>query len=104
MNYIATQNNGVHFEDKHIVEIKLWSLYLLQNYAPLYSQVIEASLDRGPVEKTPQATTGKITLRFTESTWKNQIKKLLYSYRIPVVVSVRNLGPIQHSASAALVY
>lgn len=73
-------------EKPEIVEIKLWGLYLLINRSALYSEMIESSLDHGPVEKNPQKP-GRITFRFSAKAWESKIKKLLYSYRIPVIVN-----------------
>jgi hypothetical protein len=71
---------------QEIVEIKLWGLYLLINRTSLYAEMIESSLDHGPVEKNPQ-NPGRITFRFSAVAWQNKIKKLLYSHRIPVIVN-----------------
>jgi hypothetical protein len=68
-----------------IVEIQLWGLYLLINRADLYNEMISASLDRGPVEKNPQAP-GRITFRFNVAAWESKIKKLLYAHRVPVIM------------------
>lgn len=72
-------------DSQDIVEIKLWGLYLLINRAALYSEMIESSLDHGPVEKNPQ-NPGRITFRFSARSWESKIKKLLYTHRIPVIL------------------
>lgn len=71
--------------ENEIVEIKLWGLYLLMTPVHLYNEIIQFSLDQGPVEKNPQ-TPGRITLRFKANEWEQRIKKLLYYNRIPVMV------------------
>ncbi len=71
---------------KDIIEIKMWSLYLLTSTASLYNAIIETSLDHGPVEKNPHKP-GRITFRFDNREWEGRIKKLLYVHRIPVIVS-----------------
>lgn len=71
--------------ENEIVEIKLWGLYLLMTPVHLYNEIIQFSLDQGPVEKNPQ-TPGRITLRFKANEWEQRIKKLLYHNRIPVMV------------------
>jgi hypothetical protein len=73
-------------EKLEIVEIKLWGLYLLLNRNDLYNEIIESSLDHGPVEKNPQKP-GRITFRFSTKAWESKVKKLLYSYRVPVIVN-----------------
>ena len=70
---------------QEIIEIKLWGLYLLINRTTLYSEIIQSSLDHGPVEKNPQKP-GRITFRFSAKEWEGKIKKLLYTYRVPVIV------------------
>ena len=77
--------SGLSSEKKDIVEIKLWGLYLLINSGNLYNQILESSLDRGPVEKNPQKP-GRITFRFSANEWESRVKKLLYNNRIPVIV------------------
>ncbi|MBT1701004.1 hypothetical protein KK083_29190 [Fulvivirgaceae bacterium PWU4] len=69
-----------------IIEIKLWGLYLLSTRASIYNEILEASLDHGPVEKNPQKP-GRITFRFKVKEWESKIKKLLYLHRIPVIVT-----------------
>ncbi len=73
------------FRENDIVEIKLWGLYLLMTPVHLYNEIIQLSVDHGPVEKNPQ-TPGRITLRFRAMEWETKIKKLLYHNRIPVKV------------------
>jgi hypothetical protein len=82
------------------VEIKLWGLYLLINQNNLYSEMIDASLDRGPVEKNPQKP-GRITFRFSARAWESKIKKLLYTYRIPVIVNDPINQALDSSSSSA---
>lgn len=86
MNSVENTTTHARNESQDIVEIKLWGLYLLINRTSLYNEMIEASLDNGPVEKNPQ-TPGRITFRFSAKTWESKIKKLLYSNRIPVIVN-----------------
>jgi hypothetical protein len=85
MNYLAEPTADLRSEMQEIIEIKLWGLYLLSNSANLYREIIEFSLDNGPVEKNPQKP-GRITFRFGIRDWEGRIKKLLYSHRIPVIV------------------
>lgn len=73
-------------EGQEIIEIKLWGLYLLINRVDVYHEMIESSIDHGPVEKNPQKP-GRITFRFSAKSWESKIKKLLYSCRIPVVIN-----------------
>ena len=70
---------------QEIVEIKLWGLYLLINRPDLSNEMIQCSLDNGPVEKNPQ-TAGRITFRFNASEWESKIKRLLYVHRVPVII------------------
>lgn len=83
-NYLETES-GLSNEKKDIVEIKLWGLYLLINPGNLYSEIIESSLDRGPVEKNPQ-NPGRVTFRFSTKAWESRVKKILYNNRIPVIM------------------
>lgn len=85
MKYFTETPGTLSNEAQDIVEIKLWSLYLLSSPGSLYNQVIESSIDRGPVEKNPQKP-GRITFRFSVDEWEGKIKKLLYVNRIPVIV------------------
>jgi hypothetical protein len=73
-------------ETQEIIEIKLWGLYLLINRVDLYNEIVESSLDHGPVEKNPQKP-GRITFRFSAKAWETKIKKLLYTCRIPVIIN-----------------
>jgi hypothetical protein len=86
MQYFTESSSGLSTETQEIVEIKLWGLYLLLNPGNLYNQIIEASLDHGPVEKNPQKP-GRVTFRFNVGEWEGKVKKLLYSNRIPVVMT-----------------
>lgn len=86
MQYVSEISALQKQEKQEIVEIKLWGLYLLINRSNLYSEIIESSLDHGPVEKNPQKP-GRITFRFSAKAWESKIKKLLYAYRIPVIVN-----------------
>jgi hypothetical protein len=86
MNYINHTSTSLSAEAQDIVEIKLWGLYLLIKSAALYNEIIECSLDHGPVEKNPQKP-GRITFRFSSTAWETKIKKLLYTNRIPVIVN-----------------
>src|ERR1044071_5006370 len=87
MNYINhTSSTALAAETQEIVEIKLWGLYLLIKSSNLYSEIIESSLDRGPVEKNPQKP-GRITFRFSAKDWETKVKKLLYENRIPVIAN-----------------
>src|SRR5262245_18427508 len=85
MQSYSESAQAISKENPEIVEIKLWGLYLLLNPGNLYNQMIESSLDHGPVEKNPQKP-GRITFRFNVREWEGKIKKLLYSNRVPVVV------------------
>jgi hypothetical protein len=86
MQYVTETPSALKPEKLEIVEIKLWSLYLLLNRNDLYSEMIESSIDHGPVEKNPQKP-GRVTFRFSARAWESKIKKLLYSYRVPVIVN-----------------
>jgi hypothetical protein len=86
MQYVTETPSALKQEKLEIVEIKLWGLYLLINRNDLYNEMIESSLDHGPVEKNPQKP-GRITFRFSAKAWESKIKKLLYSYRVPVIVN-----------------
>jgi hypothetical protein len=63
MNHFAQPTTDLRSEMQEIIEIKLWGLYLLSNSTNLYHEIIEFSLDNGPVEKNPQKP-GRITFRF----------------------------------------
>ncbi|HEY0655802.1 MAG TPA: hypothetical protein VGD65_21855 [Chryseosolibacter sp.] len=95
MNYVNTSSASLGPETKGIVEIKLWGLYLLIKSTALYNQIIESSLDHGPVEKNPQKP-GRITFRFSAKEWETKIKNLLYVNRIPVVIN----DPFAHKFSS----
>ncbi|HEY0743505.1 MAG TPA: hypothetical protein VGD40_18685 [Chryseosolibacter sp.] len=86
MNYVNHSSTSLANEAKDIVEIKLWGLYLLIKSTALYNEIIESSLDHGPVEKNPQKP-GRITFRFSAKAWETKVKKLLYANRIPVIVN-----------------
>lgn len=73
------------YDTREIVEVRLWGLYLLFNRTALYEQIVESSLDHGPVEKNPQSP-GRITFRFSATLWEKKVKKLLYMHRIPVMM------------------
>ncbi len=85
MTATANTDSTPHKANQDVVEIKLWGFYLLLNRSALYEEIIQSSLDLGPVEKYPQ-TSGRVTFRFSVKAWETRIKKLLYSYRIPVVL------------------
>jgi hypothetical protein len=85
MYYNSEFNSRLSSDGEHIVEIKLWGLYLLSNPGNLFQEIVESSLDHGPVEKNPQKP-GRITFRFGAKAWEGKIKKLLYNNRIPVVI------------------
>jgi hypothetical protein len=101
MNLQETSTAPSKNESHDIVEIKLWGLYLLINRTNLYNEMIEASLDNGPVEKNPQ-TPGRITFRFSAKTWESKIKKLLYSHRIPVMVNFFMPNKFQSAAKRSV--
>jgi hypothetical protein len=85
MQYNIEVPESLKPETQEIVEIKLWGLYLLINRTNLYTEMIQASLDHGPVEKNPQ-NPGRVTFRFNNREWESRIKKLLYNYRVPVII------------------
>lgn len=82
-NFEVPDNQKANSQE--IVEIKLWGLYLLINRTALYNEMIQSSLDHGPVEKNPQ-NPGRVTFRFNTCEWESKIKKLLYTYRVPVII------------------
>jgi hypothetical protein len=86
MNSINHTSTILGSETQDIVEIKLWGLYLLIKSTTLYNEIIESSLDHGPVEKNPQKP-GRITFRFSAKDWETKVKKLLYVNRIPVIAN-----------------
>ena len=94
MNYVNHTSTTLASDGKEIVEIKLWGLYLLIKSTTLYNEIIESSLDHGPVEKNPQKP-GRITFRFSAKDWETKVKKLLYVNRIPVVAN----NPFAHKFS-----
>ena len=98
MKYHTEAPESLKPQTQEIVEIKLWGLYLLINTNNLYSEIIQASLDNGPVEKNPQ-NPGRITFRFSTKEWESKIKKLLYTYRVPVIIKSQTYQQL-HSASA----
>lgn len=95
MNYVNHTSTTLASDGKEVVEIKLWGLYLLIKSTALYKEIIESSLDHGPVEKNPQKP-GRITFRFSAKDWETKVKKLLYVNRIPVVAN----NPFDHKFSA----
>jgi hypothetical protein len=86
MNYVNHTSTSFAHDAQDVVEIKLWGMYLLIKSTTLYNEILESSLDNGPVEKNPQ-TPGRITFRFSAKAWETKIKKLLYVNRIPVIVN-----------------
>jgi hypothetical protein len=102
MNSLDNNHSPLRHDAQEVVEIKLWGLYLLINRTSLYNEMIEASLDHGPVEKNPQ-TPGRITFRFNAKEWESRIKKLLYSNRIPVIVNFFMPHKFQPTGSRRLV-
>lgn len=86
MNYVNHTSTTIAPDGKEVVEIKLWGLYLLIKSTTLYNEIIESSLDHGPVEKNPQKP-GRITFRFSAKDWETKVKQLLYVNRIPVIAN-----------------
>jgi hypothetical protein len=86
MNSFNHTSTSFSTESQDVVEIKLWGLYLLIKSTSLYNEILESSLDHGPVEKNPQKP-GRITFRFSAKEWETKIKKLLYVNRIPVIIN-----------------
>jgi hypothetical protein len=86
MNYVNHTSANLASDAKDVVEIKLWGLYLLIKSTALYNEIMESSLDKGPVEKNPQKP-GRITFRFSAKAWETKVKKLLYAHRIPVIIN-----------------
>jgi hypothetical protein len=86
MQNVNQNSSNLRTESQEIIEIKLWGLYLLINRVDVYSEMVESSLDHGPVEKNPQKP-GRVTFRFSAKAWETKIKKLLYSCRIPVIIN-----------------
>jgi hypothetical protein len=89
-------------EGKEIVEIRMWSLYLLTNTSSVYNSILESSIDHGPVEKNPHKP-GRITFRFSAREWEGKIKKLLYANRIPVIVKADSVMRYSFSKHQRLV-
>ena len=85
MQFIAGTPVGTISDEHEIVEIKLWEIYLLNNRANLHKTLAASSVDHGPVEKV-QHEPGRVYYRFEASEWENNIKHLLYEYRVPVIV------------------
>lgn len=96
MAYIIDAETSHRSENQEIVEVKLWGLYLLMGQPNLYSEIIDSSLDRGPVEKNPQKP-GRITFRFDARSWESKIKKLLYANRVPVILKSQDVHIYQHA-------
>ncbi len=94
MQQSSNTNSALLNEPGQIVEIKLWSLYLFINRGSLYGEMVESSLDQGPVEKNPHYQ-GRVTFRFSVKSWEGKIKRLLYDHRVPVVLK----SPVPITAS-----
>lgn len=75
-------------KSEQIVVIKLWEIYVLYHPSNLYRLLTEASIDDGPLLDIAGA--GRVIFRFEKSVWDEQIKSLLYQYRIPVVINTPN--------------
>jgi hypothetical protein len=76
-----------------VVVIKLWEIYLLYHPANIYKTLSENSLDAAPEQDLNLP--GRVIFRFTSSAWEDEIKPLLYHYRIPVSVQSSALSAVK---------
>lgn len=76
-------------EHDNTIVVKLWEIYLLYHPANVYKVLSEMSLDNGP--RPDQQMSGRVIFRFPKTAWDNNIKNLLYEYRIPVVIQSSRL-------------
>ncbi|HYF69576.1 MAG TPA: hypothetical protein VD884_15630 [Ohtaekwangia sp.] len=83
-----TNTRFVHPQQEAVV-IKLWEIYLLYHPANLYKTLTDKSVDHGP--RPDERLSGRIIFRFATETWENDIKHLLYEYRIPVSIQSNSL-------------
>jgi hypothetical protein len=81
-----------HKKDEIIV-VKLWEIYLLYHPANLYKVLTDFSIDNGP--KDDEQVAGRVIFRFSAGAWEENIKNLLYEYRIPVVIQSNRLHAVQ---------
>jgi hypothetical protein len=103
MQFIAGTPVGVISDAEEVIEIKLWEAYLLHHRSNLHVTLNQFSIDHGPVENG-QHEPGRIVYRFRAEDWENDIKRLLYENRIPVVVKPKVLhqSPATKRGSVAL--
>jgi hypothetical protein len=76
-----------------IIVVKLWEIYLLYHPANLYTILTHYSLDHGP--KDDQQLAGRVIFRFARSVWEEEIKHLLYEFRIPVIIQSNRLQAVK---------
>jgi hypothetical protein len=76
-----------------IIVVKLWEIYLLYHPANLYKVLTEFSMDHGPADD--ENLPGRVIFRFSKTVWEDDIKSLLYEYRIPVVIQSNRLQAVK---------
>ena len=88
----TTQSIQSPQDQDEIIVVKLWEIYLLYHRANLYKTLTEFSEDNGPCED--QQLAGRVVFRFRKSVWEDEIKNLLYEFRIPVVIQSNRLQAV----------
>lgn len=76
-----------------IVVIKLWEIYLLYHPANLYKVLTDLSMDNGPSDD--HSLNGRVVFRFARKNWEEEIKNLLYEFRIPIVIQSNPLHAVK---------
>ena len=90
MQLTQTRRN---LNNDEIIVIKLWEIYLLYHPANLYKELTDFSLDHGPYGE--QQSNGRVVFRFVKGVWDEEVKNLLYEFRIPVVVQSNRLPAVK---------
>ena len=90
MQLTQTRRN---LNNDEIIVIKLWEIYLLYHPANLYKELTDFSLDNGPYGE-PQSN-GRVVFRLVKGVWDEEVKNLLYEFRIPVVVQSNRLPAVK---------
>lgn len=83
--------NAIKNDD--IIVIRLWEIYLLYHPANLYKGLTDLSLDNGPHGE--QKPDGRVEFRFAKGVWEEEVKNLLYKFRIPVVIKSNHLQAVK---------